>query len=178
MQPDVPGRLTTKRQPIDRRSPIEAERDILAKMADDADFDANAFMAISNIYRAATAIRNKIERELLTSHGLSWGGFTALFVLWVWGSMEAHQLASECGLAKGTLTGIVTTLENKDLVTRTRHQADLRRIVVALTPNGTKTIEQVFPLFHEYEKALTQTLSAQEKVELAEDLRAVIQAAQ
>ena len=169
--------MTAKRHQVNSRSPLEAERDILAKVGDDADFDAHALMAISNIYRAATAIRNKIERELLTSSGLSWGGFTALFVLWVWGSMESHQLAAECGLAKGTLTGIVTTLEKRDLVTRTRHQSDLRRIVVALTPEGTATIEQVFPRFHDHEKALTRELSAQEKVELAEDLRVVIQAA-
>lgn len=170
--------MTPRTHRLDSRTPLEAERDILAKMGEDADFDADALMAISNIYRAATAIRNKIERELLSSHGLSWGGFTALFVLWVWGSMESHQLATECGLAKGTLTGIVTTLEKKNLATRTRHQADLRRMVVALTPEGTKTIEHVFPLVHEHEKALTQELSKKEKVELAEDLRAVIHAAQ
>ena len=91
---------------------LDAEVDIQARLGDEP-LDFDSMQAISNIYRAAAAVRRRAEREVLAEAGLSWGGFTILWVLWVWGEMEAAQLASECDLAKGTLTGMVTTLEKQ-----------------------------------------------------------------
>ena len=74
-----------------------AEADIRRRMGRrKLDFPA---LLVANIYRAATTVRNRIEREVLAEVGLTWGGFTILFVLWVWGPMEAASLADECGLA-------------------------------------------------------------------------------
>ncbi len=129
--------------------------------------------AISNIYRAAAAVRRTAEREVLAEAGLSWGGFTILWVLWVWGEMEAAQLASECDLAKGTLTGMVSTLEKQDRVVRTRMQADRRRVTVALTPAGLSTIEHLFPEFNNFEAKMSSGLNTAEKHDLARLLRAV-----
>ncbi|MGH8947224.1 MAG: hypothetical protein ACRDXF_00075, partial [Acidimicrobiia bacterium] len=66
---------------------LEAERDIRSTLGDRA-LDFEAMLAVSNIYRAANAVRNRMEREVLGPAGLSWGGFTILFVLWVWGERE------------------------------------------------------------------------------------------
>jgi MarR family transcriptional regulator, organic hydroperoxide resistance regulator len=158
---------------IDGAELLEAERDIQAKLGADTRFDFAALQAISNIYRAATAIRNRMERDVLTEHGLSWGGFTALFVLWVWGPHESHRLADECGLAKGTLTGVVATLEKRNLAER-RRLDDRRRVEVAITPEGIRLIELVYPLFHDREVALTAGLDEIDLRELARLLRVVI----
>ena len=76
-------------------------------------------------------------------------------MLWVWGEMETAELASECDLAKGTLTGMVTTLERQGLVERNRVAADRRRVTVALTDDGLATIEDLFPRFNEFEQTMT-----------------------
>lgn len=89
---------------------LEAESDIRARLGD-RPLDFDALLAVSNIYRAANAVRNRMEREVLAPVGLSWGGFTILFVLWVWGDRETGELAVDCGLAKGTLSGMIQTLE-------------------------------------------------------------------
>ena len=112
---------------------LDAEVDIQARLGNQP-LDFDSMQAISNIYRAAAAVRRRAEREVLADAGLSWGGFTILWVLWVWGEMEAAQLASECDLAKGTLTGMVSTLEKQGRVERTRMESDRRRVTVALTP--------------------------------------------
>lgn len=151
---------------------LEAERDIRAKLGD-RDFDFESMQAIANIYRAAAAVRRRAEREVLADAGLSWGGFTILWVLWVWGEMETGQLAVECDLAKGTLTGMLTTLEKQDLVTRTRVEADRRRMMVALTRRGTTTISKLFTKFNGFEAEMTHGLTSQQKLELASLLRAV-----
>jgi DNA-binding MarR family transcriptional regulator len=151
---------------------LEAERDIRARLGD-RQLDFDALLAVSNIYRAANAVRNRMEREVLGPEGLSWGGFTILFVLWVWGERETGQLADECGLAKGTLSGMLGTLEKTGLVSRTRHPEDGRRVLVDLEPGGRDLIEKVFPKFNAHETKFTAALDDEERRELARLLRIV-----
>jgi DNA-binding MarR family transcriptional regulator len=58
----------------------------------------------------------------------------------VWGPRETGELAEDCGVAKGTLTGLVGTLEKDALVSRTRHPEDGRKVVVHLQRRGEETI--------------------------------------
>jgi DNA-binding MarR family transcriptional regulator len=151
---------------------LEAERDIRARLGDHS-LDFDALLAVSNIYRAATAVRNRMEREVLASAGLSWGGFTILFVLWVWGDRETGQLADDCGLAKGTLSGMLRTLEKRGLVARSRHPDDGRRVLVTLLDPGREMIEDVFPEFNRQESKFTSDLDDEERRQLARLLRRV-----
>jgi DNA-binding MarR family transcriptional regulator len=131
-------------------------------------------LAISNIYRAANAVRNRMEREVLGPAGLTWGGFTILFVLWIWGDRETGDLAEDCGLAKGTLTGMVKTLERQGLVRRARHPRDGRRVVVHLEEPGTGKIESIFPEFNRHEALFTGNLDREERRHLSQLLRVVV----
>lgn len=151
---------------------LEAERDIRARLGDHP-LDFEALLAVSNIYRAANAVRNRMEREVLGPAGLSWGGFTILFVLWVWGDRETGDLADDCGLAKGTLSGMLSTLERTGLVSRSRHPEDGRKVMVQLETEGLDTIEEIFPTFNAYEAKFTEDLSAEERRDLARLLRTV-----
>jgi DNA-binding MarR family transcriptional regulator len=157
---------------VDDERLLDAEVDIQARLGDQP-LDFDSMQAIANIYRAAAAVRRRAERELLAEAGLSWGGFAIMWVLWVWGEMEAAQLASECDLAKGTLTGMVSTLEKQGRVERTRMQSDRRRVTVALTSAGIEAIEQLFPQFNEFEGKMSGGLNEDEKRELARLLRLV-----
>ncbi len=161
--------------PLNEQDPAglsNAERDIRAALGD-RPLDFAALMAVSNIYRAANAVRNRMERDVLGPAGLSWGGFTILFVLWVWGDQEAGQLAGEAGLAPGTLTGMLGTLETSDLVSRGRHPADGRKVLVSLTDRGRSKIEQVFPEFNRHESAFTANLTDRQRDDMARFLRVV-----
>lgn len=152
---------------------LAAEDDIQAVLGD-RPLDFASLQAISNIYRAAAAIRRRAERTVLAEHQLSWGGFTCLWVLWVWGQMETARLAAECDLAKGTLTGLLNTLEKQHLVERERLVADKRRVMVHLTDEGRATIETLFPRFNRFEGEMSSGLDMEEKAELARHLRRVI----
>ena len=160
-------------EPTETDEILAAEHDIRAALGD-RPLDFVSMQAISNIYRAAAAVRRRAERTVLAEHNLSWGGFTCLWVLWVWGEMETANLAAECDLAKGTLTGLLTTLEKQDLVERERLESDRRRVMVHLTDAGRATIETVFPIFNEFEGQMSAGLSDTEKQELAHHLRQVI----
>jgi MarR family transcriptional regulator, organic hydroperoxide resistance regulator len=156
----------------DDEAVLRAEADIRARL-EDIDLDFAALLAVSNVYRAATAIRNRMEREVLSGPGLSWGGFTILFVLWVWGPMEAHALADECGLAKGTLTGMVGTLESRGLVGRDRVDSDRRRVRIGLSESGRRLIADVFPRFNAEESKVVAGLDPDEIGHLSRFLRRV-----
>ena len=151
---------------------MEAERDIRVRLGD-RPLDFDALLAVSNIYRAANAVRNRMEREILAPVGLSWGGFTILFVLWVWGDRETGELAEDCGLAKGTLSGMLRTLERANLVSRSRHSKDGRKVMVTLGQVGLEKIESVFPQFNDSEARFTGRLDSDERHELARLLRLV-----
>ena len=140
------------------------------------DPNANAGDARRRAYseRGARNVCRRAERTVLADHNLSWGGFTCLWVLWVWGRMETARLAGECDLAKGTLTGLLTTLVLQQLVARVRLEADRRRVMGSLTDEGRATIEAVFPRFNEFEGQMSAGLTDPEKHELAHHLRRVI----
>lgn len=152
---------------------LRQERDIRSRLAGEP-FDFEAAQAIQNIYRAASAVRVRAERELLNEHNLTWGGFTMLWVLWVWGTMDSSSLAAECGVAKGTMTGMVTTLVKRDLVERNRDNDDRRRVEVVLTAAGTSLIAELYPRFNTFETMLTDGLSPAEQQQLSTLLRRII----
>ena len=169
-RPDVPSHPSSI---PDEGDLLRVEHEIQERLSEQA-LDFSSLLAVSNIYRAAGAVRRRAEREVLSEAGLSWGGFTILWVLWIWGDMETSRLAAECDLAKGTLTGMLSTLERQDLVARRRLDRDRRRVTVGLTDEGERTIAELFPRFNSFEGVMTAGLSDEQKAELARLLRVVI----
>lgn len=152
---------------------IQAERDVQSRIGDlSIDFDSLA--AVSNIFRAANAVRYHMERTVLAEHDLSFTAFTTLWVLWVWGPREARHLATDAGISKGTLTGVVTTLAKRGLVTRQVQTGDRRLVRIETTRTGARIMEKLFPAFNHEEGRVTAGLSEREKQELAAGLRIIL----
>lgn len=152
---------------------VQAERDIRDRIGDQQ-LDFAAMAAVSNIYRAANVIRNRMERTVLAGEDLSWAAFTVLFVLWIWGDQQTRHLAEEAGVTKGTLTGVLKTLEKRGLARRRGHDADGRLVLVGLEPKGLDVIERLFPDFNKREAEVSAALTEEEKAQLASLLRKVI----
>jgi DNA-binding MarR family transcriptional regulator len=152
---------------------IQAERDIRGRIGGQQ-LDFAAMAAVSNIYRAANVIRNHMERTVLSGEDLSWAAFTVLFVLWIWGEQQTRDLATEAGVTKGTLTGVLKTLEKRGLARRRAHDSDGRLVMVSLEPKGLGVIERLFPAFNMGESFVSASLSEREKDQLASLLRTII----
>ena len=153
---------------------LQAEKDIRSRLKDQH-FDFTAMSAISNVYRAGTAVRNHMERTVLAEYDLSWVAFTVLWVLWIWDVQETGHVAEEAGVTKGTLTGVIKTLQGRKLIRRLPHADDRRRVSIGLTPQGTRLIEELFPSFNRHEKVAVGSLTSNEQRELARLLRKVAQ---
>jgi DNA-binding MarR family transcriptional regulator len=152
---------------------VQAERDIRTRIGEQ-DLDFAAMAAVSNIYRAANAIRYHMEQQVLADEDLSWAAFTVLFVLWIWGDQQTRHLAAEAGVTKGTLTGVLKTLEKRGLARRRSHDSDGRLVLVSLEPKGLEVIERLFPAFNRGEALVSASLTDDEKDQLASLLRRII----
>ncbi len=157
----------------DEHALIEAERDVQARIGSlDVDFDSMA--AVSNIFRVANRLRNHMERSVLDAADLSFTAFTVLWVVWIWGEQEARHVADESGISRGTLTGVVTTLEARGLVARRQHPDDRRSVLVAATESGVSLMADLFPRFNAEEAKVSAGLDRAQKESLADALRIVL----
>ena len=159
--------------PGEHRTLAETERAVSERLHG-LTLDMSAMAAVQNLYRAAGAIRNHLERSVLAEHGLTWTGWVVLWVVWIWEEIEARYVAHEAGISKGTLTGVLTTLEARGLLVRRTHPDDARRVLVSLTDRGQQLMGELFPEFNAQEVVVTAPLDDAERVHLAEMLRSVV----
>ena len=137
--------------------------------------DMSSMAVVSNIYRAAGSVRNYLERTVLQPYELTWTAWVVLWVVWIWGDIETRHVAAEAGISKGTLTGVVQTLERRGLLARHGHPGDGRRVLLAMTAAGSELMEKLFPEFNRAEQLVTASLAEQDKLALAQSLRAIVQ---
>jgi DNA-binding MarR family transcriptional regulator len=88
--------------------------------------------------------------------------------------MESRDLAAAVGISRPTSTGIVTTLEGRGFVRRSKTTEDGRLVRVSLTTTGRRKIEQLFPRFNAEEVALTTHLEPEQQEQLASLLRSML----
>jgi len=136
--------------------------------------DMTAMAAVQSIYRAGNAIRNHVERTVLAPHGLTWTGWVVLWVVWIWGEIETRHVAQEAGISKGTLTGVVATLEGKGLLTRADHPQDGRRVLLTLTRKGRTLMTKLFPEFNAAETSVVEALGKTRTKDLTVALRTIV----
>lgn len=134
----------------------------------------HSITVVTNLYRAAQGLRNKMEREVLAKHGLSWTSFSILYDLWIWDSVETKKLALSAGVSKATISNITNTLERKELCYRKVDNRDRRITCVVLTDKGRKVMEELYPRFHEGEVEVVSSLSIEEQKVISSLLRRVI----
>lgn len=136
--------------------------------------DLEAMAAVSNLYRAAGVVRNHFERTVLAEHGLTWTAWVVLWVVWVWEDIETRYAAREAGISKSTLTGVISTLQNRELLRRRPFPADGRRVLLSLTPQGRRLMAQLFPRFNSSEVEAVAPLDTTEVDVLTRALRKII----
>ncbi len=156
---------------------LRAERDVDARLAAvgiDVDLDLASMAVVANVFRVATTARSHLERTVLADVGLSFTAFTVRWVLWVWGEMETRDLAVDAGISKGTLSGVVGTLERRGLVVRRGVPGDGRLVRVAATPAGDALMATLFARFNEGETRVVAALDDAEARQLAHLLRKIL----
>lgn len=155
----------------------ETEKAVESRLAD-MSLDFEAMAVVSNLFRAANAVRNHLERTVLQPHNLTWTAFVVLWVTWIWEEVETRVIAEEGGFSKATLSGVLTTLEGRGLVIRERSASDGRLVIVRLSPSGKRMMKRLFPEFNDQERHVVSSIPRQERSAAAMALRQMCAAVQ
>ncbi|UPO90923.1 MarR family transcriptional regulator [Niallia sp. Man26] len=134
----------------------------------------DAIAVVTNIYRVAQGLKNKMEQQVLSEYGLSWTAFSMLYDLWVWESIETKKLAESNGVSKATISNITKTLEKKEYCYRKNDIRDRRITYVAITDKGKQVMEELYPRFHVGEVDIVAHMSIEEQKNMSSLLRNVI----
>src|SRR3954471_23477559 len=107
--------------------------------------DPLAHRALDSLLRAEALVRRRLSADL-EREGLSATGFSVLVVLTTaGGELELRDLRARLRTSKANATEVVTTLQARGLVTRTRLASDRRAASVALTALGHELVDRLFP---------------------------------
>jgi len=101
----------------------------------------------SEIYKLINRINKKFEklqRRIIQKENLTTAQYSILQQLWKTDGVQFKTLANECCCSQSTITGIVDTMEKKDIVVRKMNPEDRRSVLVILTDKG-KTLEKETP---------------------------------
>jgi MarR family 2-MHQ and catechol resistance regulon transcriptional repressor len=163
--------LRDSREAVIATQPLVAEElDVLARIGG-LDLDVGATAVIANVWRAAQEVRLRLERDVLRPEGISWGGFSLLFNLWIWGPMETRALAVSMSCARPSVSSLCDTLERVGRVRRFGDVTDRRLVRIELTAAGRQTIEDLYPRFNAGESQLVSAMSPADREQLAGLLR-------
>lgn len=114
------------------------------------------------LLRAAESLTSKLG-EFKTHEGLSVSQFGTLEALYHLGPMFQKDIGKKILKSSGNITMVIDNLEHKGLVERRRHERDRRYIMVELTEQGEKLIEEILP---EHISAIVELMECMEPEEL------------
>ena len=133
--------------------------------------DPLAHRALDSLLRAESSVRRRLSADL-EREGLSASGFSVLVVLTTaGGQLELRALRRRMRTSKANATEVVSTLEGRGLVSRTRLLHDRRAAAVSLTPRGQEIVDRLFPEHTERVRLAFAVLDEEEKRRLADICR-------
>ena len=88
-------------------------------------------------------------------------------------ALPATGLAKETGLSSGAMTNRIDKLESRGFVSRKADKSDRRAVIVSLTPQGKRAIDDAIQLRLDAADESLQGLTARERGDLAALLRKV-----
>ena len=104
-------------------------------------------------------------RAGLDALGLTYTQYIVMLVIWDEGTTSVRDLGRRLYLDSGTLTPVLKTLEQQQLITRERSKQDERVLLVTATAKGVALREEA--LAQQPDMALNTGLSAEEEAQLA-----------
>ncbi len=146
--------------------------------AERPDLDVSAMAVIGRLGRVYRLMAAEMEKNFY-AFGLSPSGFDVLATLRRAGKPYAllpKDLIANTMVTSGTMTNRIDQLEKAGLIIRVPSQTDKRSCLVTLTGEGLAVIDQAIIKHVELQNQLLATLSADEREQLNQGLKALLAA--
>ena len=129
--------------------------------------DPLAHRALDALMAAETSVMRDV-REQVERFGLSTTGFAIMVLLTsAGGSLEMRTVRLRIRASKATVSEVVSTLEQRDLVERHRIPSNRRAVMLTLAQSGKDLVERIFPHHSMRVTGAFSRLDEQEKRQLA-----------
>ena len=127
----------------------------------------SAIKTCAALLRTGSELLTAFE-TILGNHGLSQGRFLTLIVMNrnPDDEISPSSLAEKVGVKRATMTGLLDRLERDNLIERTAHHRDRRKIGVRLTANGRQVLSGMLPGYYQRIAKIMASLTEKERLEL------------
>jgi len=133
----------------------------------------------ANLWRAADLLMGLHNQQTRDEYGLSPNARQVLAVVEGAGEpLEPSVISERLLTTTGTMTSLLDTLERRDLIRRTPHPDDRRKLLVHVTPAAQAIVDDLLPSLHARERAvIDQALTPSEQRQLLQLVAKVQQSA-
>lgn len=114
------------------------------------------------------------SKNLVQRYGLTGPQLIVLKELGAGESMTVSELSQAVNLSQATVTGILDRLERKQLVTRSRSQADKRKVLVARTPAAEEILASAPPLLQDHFNQAFSALPDWQQTQILSSLQRIV----
>jgi len=170
--PPPPGGGGVQRQPVSD----EVDEIVARWQSERPDLDVSPLQILSRVSRLARHL-DRARRAAFAAHGLETWEFDVLTALRRQGppyQLSPGALIRATLVTSGTMTNRIDRLEAAGLVSRRRDPEDKRGVLVQLTADGLRTVDNAFTALLAGEEALLTGLDANQQEQLAGLLRILL----
>ena len=123
--------------------------------------DRDTLKALTVLFKSSQHVQDKLKKDMM-KQGLNFSEFAVMELLYHKGEQPIQNIGKKVLLASSSLTYVVDKLESKGLVQRIPCATDRRVIFTAITEEGRKLMDRIFPLHAAYIADIFSVLSDKE----------------
>jgi DNA-binding MarR family transcriptional regulator len=104
---------------------------------------------LAHLVKDATRALVRALQMRLADHGVSFGHWTYLRILWECDGLTQRELSEQAGVTEPTTFSALRAMERRGYVRRRRRGGDRKSVDILLTPKGRRLRDQLVPLAEE-----------------------------
>jgi DNA-binding MarR family transcriptional regulator len=130
---------------------------------------------LAHLVKDATRALVRALQMRLAEHGVSFGHWTFLRILWEHDGLTQRALSEQAGVMEPTTYSALQSMERLGYVVRRRRRENRKNVYVHLTPRGRALKGKLVPLAEEVNRVAVRRLRAAEVARVRAALLAVIE---
>jgi DNA-binding MarR family transcriptional regulator len=130
---------------------------------------------LAHLVKDATRALVRALQERLAEHGVPFGHWTFLRILWEHDGLTQRSLSVEAGVMEPTTFSALNAMEKLGYVTRQRKADNRKNVYVFLTPRGRALKRKLVPLAEEVNRVAVRRVPAADVVRMRATLLAIIE---
>jgi DNA-binding MarR family transcriptional regulator len=130
---------------------------------------------LAHLVRDVARAQMRALQRRLAQHGVSFGHWTYLRILWTQDGLTQRELSARAGVMEPTTAAAVKAMEAMRLVQRMQREGNRKNIHIVLTPTGRALRERLVPLAEEVNRVSVEGLSDDAVAQMRRHLLAIIE---